>query len=89
MLMESTMRLEFGGYNYCLNEVLRVVIHLLLEKTIAKDETEKIQEAVNSLVVFFREEANRLKKAKKKSGFEGDFLGQKERDRMFIHARFC
>ena len=67
---------------------LRVVIDALLEKAGARGEAEKIQEAVNALIVFFREEANTLKKAKRKSGFEGEFLSQKDRDRIFIHARF-
>ncbi len=67
---------------------LRVVIDTLLEKTSARSEAEKIQEAVNMLVVFFREETNRLKKAKKKAGYEHEFLSQKERDRIFILARF-
>ncbi|GJL65353.1 MAG: hypothetical protein NPIRA05_03240 [Nitrospirales bacterium] len=68
---------------------LRVVIHSLLEKTVERSEAGKIQEAVNSLVVFFREEANRLRKAKKKSGCESEFLSQRERDRTFILARFA
>ncbi len=67
---------------------LRVVIDALLEKTSARSEAEKIQESVNTLVIFFREEANRLKKAKKKAGYEREFLSQKERDRVFILARF-
>ena len=67
---------------------LRMVIDALLEKTSARSEAEKIQEAVNTLVVFFREEANRLKKAKKKAGYECEFLSQKERDRIFILSRF-
>ena len=70
-------------------DFLRVAIDSLLEKTSARGEAEKVQEAVRSLVVFFREEANRLKKAKKKSGFESEFLSQKERDRTFILARFA
>ena len=68
---------------------LRVAIDTLLEKTSARGEAAKVQEAVRSLVVFFREEANRLRKAKKKSGFESEFLSQKERDRTFILARFA
>ena len=68
---------------------LRVAIDALLEKAGARGEAEKIQEAVNSLVRFFREEANRLKKAKKKAEFEGEFLSQKDRDRIFILARFA
>ncbi|WP_454062714.1 nucleotide excision repair endonuclease [Candidatus Nitrospira salsa] len=68
---------------------LRVVINSLLEKTIESSEAGKIQKAVNSLVEFFREEANRLRKAKKKSGCKSEFLSQKERDRTFILARFA
>ncbi|GJL53985.1 MAG: hypothetical protein NPIRA02_11170 [Nitrospirales bacterium] len=67
---------------------LRVAIDILLEKASARGEAEKVQKAVRSLVVFFREEANRLRKAKKKSGFANEFLSQKERDRLFIQARF-
>ena len=66
----------------------RVVIDTLLEKTSARSDAEKIQEAVNTLVIFLREEANRLKKTKKKAGYEREFLSQKERDRIFILARF-
>jgi len=68
---------------------LRVVIDALLEKTSARGEESEVQEAINSLVVFFREEANRLRRAKKKSGCESEFLSQKERDRTFILARFA
>lgn len=67
---------------------LRVAIDSLLEKPSARGEAEKVQDAVNSLIVFFREEAHPLKKAKKKSGFPSEFLSQTERDRTFILARF-
>ena len=68
---------------------LRIVIDALLERASARGEAEKIQGAIRSLVVFFREEANRLRKAKKRAGFGGEFLSQQDRDRTFILARFA
>lgn len=87
--IHSELAVELSGFlNGKNRNFLRVVIDALLEKASARSEAEKIQEAVNTLVVFFREEANRLKKAKKKAGFKHEFLSQKERDRIFILARF-
>ena len=88
--LDAELAVELSNFlNGKNRKFLRVAIDALLEKASARGEAEKIQEAVNSLVVFFREEANRLKKAKKKSGFEGEFLSQKDRDRIFILARFA
>ncbi len=88
--IDSELALELSNFlNGKNRNFLRTAINALLEKTSARGEAEKIQEAVRSLVVFFREEANRLRKAKKKSGFESEFLSQQERDRTFIQARFA
>ncbi len=88
--LRSELAVELSNFlNGKNRDFLRMAIELLLEKTIGKSEEGKVQEAIRSLVVFFREEANRLKKAKKKSGFEGEFLSQTERDRTFILARFA
>lgn len=68
---------------------LEGTVEKLLEKPSARRQAKQVQEAIDSLIEFYRREACKLRWAMEKTGKKMDFLPQSERDRTFILTQFA